>query len=210
MHASYLYGHSNIILRLLWKLQNLTLPVWFQIIFNVWFLHIFSLFSHLQDWLFLSNVFIFLLSILNELSKILEYCLGNIYSTKWCKRLLTCLIRQRTFLMKSSSSFDSTDFPVAQLSRTVEYTPTASLQRGKTPTTNNNECPGYDTKQSDDEVPVMLELWGMQSTSLLPSLPGPLLPGVVVPEKGPIYGLNRTKPWFLELTIFCIWTGYLY
>ena len=31
------------------------------------------------------------------------------------------------------------------------------LQRGKTP----NECPVYDTKQSDGEVPVMQELWGM-------------------------------------------------
>ena len=26
-----------------------------------------------------------------------------------------------------------------------------------------NECPGYDTKQSNGEVPVMLELWGLQS-----------------------------------------------
>ena len=34
-----------------------------------------------------------------------------------------------------------------------------------------NKCPGHDTKQSDGEVSVMLELWGMQSTSLLPSLP---------------------------------------
>ena len=49
-----------------------------------------------------------------------------------------------------------------------------------------NECPGYDTKQSDGEVPVMLELWGMQSTPLLPSLPGPLWPRVVAPDKGPI------------------------
>ena len=37
-----------------------------------------------------------------------------------------------------------------------------------------NECPGYDTKQSDGEVPVRLELWGMQSTPSLPLLPGPL------------------------------------
>ena len=51
----------------------------------------------------------------------------------------------------------------------------------------------YDTKQSDGKVPVMLELWGMQSTPLLPSLPGPLWPGVVAPDKGPIYGLNRTN-----------------
>ena len=38
----------------------------------------------------------------------------------------------------------------------------------------------------------MLELWGMWSTPLLPLLQGPLWPGVVAPDKGPIYGLNRT------------------
>ena len=46
-----------------------------------------------------------------------------------------------------------------------------------------NECPGYDTKQSDGEVPVLLELWGMQSTPSLPLLPGPLWPGVVAPNR---------------------------
>ncbi len=45
----------------------------------------------------------------------------------------------------------------------------------------------------------MLELWGMRSTSSLPSLPGPLWPGVVAPDKGPINGFNRTKQW-LEFT----------
>ena len=64
------------------------------------------------------------------------------------------------------------------------------------------ECPGYDTKQSDAEVPVILELGGMQSTTSLQSLPGPLWPGVVASDKGPIYGLNRTKPWFLDFTVF--------
>ena len=29
----------------------------------------------------------------------------------------------------------------------------------------------------------MLELWGMQSTALLPSQPGPLLPGVAAPNR---------------------------
>ena len=48
---------------------------------------------------------------------------------------------------------------------------TASLQRGKTPTP--NECPRYDTKQSDGEAPI-LELWGMCNTPLLPLLTGPL------------------------------------
>ena len=56
-----------------------------------------------------------------------------------------------------------------------------------------NECPGYDTKQSDGEVPAVLELWGMRSTPSLPSLPGPLWLGVVAPDKGPIYGLNSTN-----------------
>ena len=51
----------------------------------------------------------------------------------------------------------------------------------------------YDTKQPNGEVPVMLELWGMRSTPLLPLLPGPLWPGVVALDKGPIYGLNRTN-----------------
>ena len=71
-----------------------------------------------------------------------------------------------------------------------------------------NECRGYDTKQSDGKVPVMLELWGMWSTPLLPSLTGPLWPGVVAPDKGPIYGLNRTKLCFLHYTDFCIQTAY--
>ena len=39
----------------------------------------------------------------------------------------------------------------------------------------------------------MLEHWGMRSTSSLPSLPGPLRPRVVAPDKGPIYGSNRIK-----------------
>ena len=35
-----------------------------------------------------------------------------------------------------------------------------------------NECSGYDTKQSDGETPVMLELWGMPP--ILPSFPAPI------------------------------------
>ena len=55
------------------------------------------------------------------------------------------------------------------------------------------EYPEYDTKQSDGEVPVMLELWGMWSTPSWLLIPGPPFPGVVAPDKGPIYGLNRTN-----------------
>ena len=76
---------------------------------------------------------------------------------------------------------------------------TASLQRVRPP---RNECPGYDTKESDSEVPVNLELWGMWSAPSLPFLPGPHWPRVVAPYKGPIYGLNRTKLWFMTLLFF--------
>ena len=38
----------------------------------------------------------------------------------------------------------------------------------------------------------MLEFWGMQSTSLLPSHSGSLWPGVVAPDGAPINGSNRT------------------
>ena len=46
-----------------------------------------------------------------------------------------------------------------------------------------NECPAYDSKQTDGEAPVMLELWGMRSTPSLPSLPGPFWPRVVAPDR---------------------------
>ena len=46
-----------------------------------------------------------------------------------------------------------------------------------------DECPVYDTKQSDGEVPAVLELWKMRSTPSLPSLQGQLWPGVVSPDK---------------------------
>ena len=62
----------------------------------------------------------------------------------------------------------------------------------------------YDTKQSDGEVPILLELWGRWSTPLLPLLPGLQWLRVEAPDKGPIYGLNRTKLWFLDFTVFCI------
>ena len=60
-------------------------------------------------------------------------------------------------------------------------TPAAPLQRGKSPSP--YESPGYDTKQSDGEDQVMLEVWGMMSTPLLPSLPGSLWFGMGAPDR---------------------------
>ena len=39
-------------------------------------------------------------------------------------------------------------------------------------------------KQSEGEAPEMLEIWRMQSTPLLSSLPGPLWPGMVALDIG--------------------------
>ena len=57
--------------------------------------------------------------------------------------------------------------------------------------------PRYDIKPFDGKAPVILELWRMWSTPLLPSLPGPLWPGVVAPDRVLIYGSNRTV-WHLN------------
>ena len=70
-----------------------------------------------------------------------------------------------------------------------------------------SECPGYNTKQADAEVPAMLELWEMRSTPLLPSLPGSLWPGVVAPDKGPIYGLNRTNS--ILMLNWIVWVNWI-
>ena len=64
--------------------------------------------------------------------------------------------------------------PLAQSAGVVEYTELVS-----TP----NEHPAYDTKQSDSETPVMLELWGVLSSPSLLSFPGQLWPWVVAPDK---------------------------
>ena len=56
------------------------------------------------------------------------------------------------------------------------------LRRGINPPP--NECTGYDTKQSDGEASVLLELWGMQSTLSLQSLLVLLWPGVIAPDRG--------------------------
>ena len=67
---------------------------------------------------------------------------------------------------------------IAQSAGAVEYTNCTSAV-GVTPP----PFPGYDTKQSDGEIPVVLGLWGMWSTPSLLLLPGPLWPGMVAPDK---------------------------
>ena len=68
---------------------------------------------------------------------------------------------------------------LAQSAWATEYINCISAESLESP----NECPGYVTKQSDGEAPVILELWGMRSTPSLSALLGPLWPGVVAPDR---------------------------
>ena len=70
-------------------------------------------------------------------------------------------------------------FYIAQSAGAVEYTDCTSAE-GKE---SLNVCPGYDSKQSDSEVPAVLDLWGMKSTPSFPFPPGPLWPGVVALDR---------------------------
>ena len=45
---------------------------------------------------------------------------------------------------------------MTQLAGAAEYTD--NISGGRPP----NECPGYDTKQTDGGAPVMLEVWGIR------------------------------------------------
>ena len=56
-----------------------------------------------------------------------------------------------------------------------------------------NEFLGYDTKQSNGEALVMLELWGMQNTPSLPSISNPLRPGMVAPDK--VLSMGQRELW---------------
>ena len=58
----------------------------------------------------------------------------------------------------------------AQSAGAVEYTD-FTYAEGQDP---SNNCPGYDIKQPEGEVPVMLKFWGMRSIPSLSSLPGRL------------------------------------
>ena len=99
-----------------------------------------------------------------------------------CNKVLMIIVRTKQIIMKFKKQFlffflFSFLCPVVWACR-IHWT--APLQRGKTPP---NECPGYDTKQSDCEVPVILGPWVIRSPPSLPLLPGPLLPGVVAPDR---------------------------
>ena len=66
-----------------------------------------------------------------------------------------------------------------------------------------NECPGYDNKQSDNEVSVILELWGMKNTPSLPSLPGLLWPREVAPDR--VLSMGQRKLNYVITLNWIVW-----
>ena len=68
---------------------------------------------------------------------------------------------------------------IAQLVEAVKYTDCTSAEKYDS----FNECSGYDTKRSDGEAPLMLEIWGIRNTSSLPLHPGPLWSRMVAPDR---------------------------
>ena len=59
----------------------------------------------------------------------------------------------------------------AQSAGAREYTDCISAKGKDSP----NNCPGYDTKQSDGEVPGLLKLWGNADYPLIAIAPKPTL-----------------------------------
>ena len=81
----------------------------------------------------------------------------------------------------------TTQISIAQSAGAVEYIDCISAEGYDIP----KECPGYNTKQSHGEAPVMWERWEMLCTPSLPSLPGPLCPGVVAPDR--VLSIGQTE-----------------
>ena len=106
----------------------------------------------------------------------------QIYGTDpWHTGKISCRVAKSESLKGISLKNDGNNCTILPSQLGLWNTLTAPLERGKTPPP--NECPEYDTKQSDGEVPAVLEFWGMRSTPSLPSLLGPLWPEVVAPDR---------------------------
>ena len=103
----------------------------------------------------------------------LKLFMFSFYSSIICFHFLFLLSSSLSNFRYFFFSFFLSFFPLY----TAEFTDSISVGGSYSP----NECQGYDTKQSDDEAPIMLELWGMRCTTLLPIYP--LRPGVVAPDK---------------------------
>ena len=98
----------------------------------------------------------------------------HVKSTSWDK-LLNHHSSDVFFRLSSSLNPDI----IAHSAGAVEFTDYLSAGGYLRP----KECPRYDTKLSDSEVPIMLELSGMWSTPSMSPLSGPLWLGVIATDR---------------------------
>ena len=68
---------------------------------------------------------------------------------------------------------------LAQSAGAAEHTDCISEEEKDSP----NKCPRYDTKKSDGKASLIVNLWGIRSTTLLPILFGSLWPRVKAPDR---------------------------
>ena len=120
-----------------------------------------------------------------------EFCLHSYYirtltSLETPNAIILLLNRMSGWMIRNTIAWEENVAFQIYVNLGLLNKPNPPMQRSKNPT---NECPRYDTKQSDCDVSVMLELWGTWSTPSLPSRPGPLWPGVVSPNKAQSMGL---------------------
>ena len=95
-----------------------------------------------------------------------------------CKQMSSGLFKNVIYYVIASHiyvwiGFGIKELRITQSTEAVKYTDYNSAEGWNPP---QNGCPGYDAKQSDGKVPVMLELWGMWSTPSFPSVSDPLWP----------------------------------
>ena len=135
---------------------------------------------------------------LKEVASFLCSFSSSIYTMRFVKlkavqpysSIKTITVGKRERSVNTSLCFTSA---FLQSAGVVEYTDCFSAEGYESPP-RCNKCPGYDTKQSDSQVPVMLELWGMRNTLLFLLFLGPLLSRVVAPDRV----LSRAQ---IELTV---------
>ena len=104
-----------------------------------------------------------------------------------------CIVIKKIFSLPSL-------YLLAQSAGAVKYTDCTSGKGVRLP---HHKCLEYDTKKSNGEVPVMLELWWMLSTPSLALLPSSLWPGVVAPDR--VQSIGQTELNYVLMLNWITW-----
>ena len=123
----------------------------------------------------------------------------------YCELNYRVIIHNKRYLLEMKSKWQKSMCFISKISLFIQYKKHSirlagwdcrihRLHHSRSVRPSHNEGPGYDTKQSDCEVPIMLELWGIRSTPSLPSPQGPLWPRLVAQDRVLSVGQIELKP----------------